>query len=130
MAKTLVNRTVIELANDSGEPPEKSLDTAGIDRYALLLAGFTDVTPGRRIRLAAAAADQALTFTAAVAIVIVSHDYPFSLRLAAGETLLGNLREFKVWCDDTADAAAVTSVLLTGNGDNVADLEVWIVEKV
>lgn len=129
MAKTLTCRTVLELVNDSGEPPEKALDTAGIDRYALLLSGFTDITPGRRIRLAAAAADQALTFTSAIAILIVSHDYPFSLRLAAGQTLLANLRQFLVFCDDTADAAAVTSVLLTGNGDNVADLEVWIVEK-
>lgn len=121
--KSATLRTLLTAVNDAGEEPEKSLDES------FVLASFTDFTPGRRIRLAAAAADQAVTFTDAIALLVVSHDYPFSLRLAAAETLLENLRSFLVWADDEDSGVHQTSVLLTGNGTNVADLEVWIIEK-
>ncbi len=121
-------RLVLQHASDTGEAPEKTLDTDGIDRVGLALRDYEDVMPGRRIRLAAAADDQAVTFTNAVGLVIVSHDYPFKLRLAAGETLMENLRAFVVWADDADDGIVQTSCLLTGNGTYAADLEVWIIE--
>lgn len=122
-------RIVTEHMNDTGDSAAKSLDSDQVNRGGLTLSGYEDATPGRRIRLGTAAADQALSFTDAIAIVIVSHDYPFSLRLAAGETLLTNLRAFVVWADDTDDGVHQTSCLLTGNGTYAADLEVWIIEK-
>lgn len=115
-------RLILEALNDTGEAAEKELDTTkDLDSY-------TDITPGRRIALAAAAADQAVAFTDAIGIVLVSHDNPFSLRLAAGETLLEDLTVFVVWGSATDDGVHQTSVLLTGNGDNIADIEVWIIE--
>ena len=122
-------RIVLQHLNDTGESPEKSIDTDSIDRAGLTLSGYEAITPGSRIKLAAAAAYQAVTFTDAIAIVIVSRDYPFSLRLAAAETLMENLRAFLVFADDTLDGVITTSFLLTGNGDNTADLEIWIIEK-
>ena len=122
-------RIVLQHLNDTGESPEKALDTDIIDQAGLVLSEYTDLTPGRRVLLAAAAADQAITFTNAIALVIVSHDNAFKLRLAAGETLLTNLRAFVVWADDEDDAVKATSVLLTGNGVTTADLELWIIEK-
>jgi hypothetical protein len=122
-------RIVLQHMNDTGDTAAKSLDTDEIDQAGLTLSGYEDLTPGRRIRLGASAADQAVAFTDALGILIVSHDYPFSLRLAAGETLLTNLRAFVVWADDTDDGVHQTSCLLTGNGSYAADLEAWIIEK-
>ena len=123
VTKSASLRLGLEALNDVGEAPEKGVDET------LDLSGYTDLTPGRRIALDPAAVDQAVTFTDAIAILIVSHDYPFSLRLVAGQALLANLRVFLVWADDELDDAHSTSVLLTGNTLNVADLEVWILEK-
>lgn len=125
--KELFLRHVLELANDTGDAPEKTLDTDLIPR-ALKLSGFTDVSPGRRVTVAPDADDQAVSFTAAIAFVAISHDYPFSLRLADGETLIPNLRSFTVFADDEDAAVLEDGVLLTGNGQNAADVEIWIVE--
>lgn len=121
--KSAVLRLLLSSIDDTGYDPSKEADAS------LTLSGYTDITPGRRLTLAAGASDQALSFTEAVGLVIISHDNPFKLRIAAGETLLTNLRRFVLWCDDEDDGARATSVLLTGNGSTPADLEVWIIEK-
>lgn len=124
----LWSRTVLEHEEAAGEAAEKTLDTNMIGPAGLSLSDYTDITPGKRVLLAPAAADQALGFTNACALLIVSRDYPFSLRLAAGETLMSNLRKFELFADDTDDGILEGPVLLTGNGTNQASLEVWIVE--
>jgi len=120
--KELALRMILQLREDLGASPEKTLDIQHS------LSSFLDATPGRMIALAPAAANQALTFTAACALVIVSRDYPFSIRLAADETLITNQRFFVSATDDEDASGLETSVLLTGNGSNTANLEVWIVE--
>lgn len=120
--KSLTLALDLSQINDVGETPAKAL----IESF--VLQGFTQFTTGR-IALAAAASDTAIAFTAAIAVIIVSHDNAFKLRIAAGETLLANLKAFVVYADDALDHVRATSVLLTGNGTTVADLEYWIVEK-
>lgn len=122
-------RIVLQHLNDTGESPEKSIDTDSIDQAGLTLSDYDALTPGARIKLAPAAADQAVLFTDAIAILIVSRDYSFSLRLAAAETLLENLRAFLVWANDTDTGIHQVSCLLTGNGADTANLEIWIIEK-
>ena len=121
--KQLTSRQILALADDTGEPSKKDFDET------LTQSGFSDLTPGRRIQLAAAASDQALTFTAGSFVKIYSHDNGFKIRLAADETLSGLIRHFCIEAQNATNAALTTSVLLTGNGSTVADLEVWIVEK-
>ena len=117
-------RTILEQVNDVGESAAKDVDEL------LALSGIENWTAGQRLVLAAAAADQAVTFTDAVALFIFSHDEPFKLRLASGGTLLANLRCFLLVGDTTTTAVHSTSVLLTGNGVSPASLEIWKVEKV
>lgn len=123
MAKQGTLSVQFENRDDTGEAVSKKLCEA------LVLSGYTQADMSKYIALAAAAADQAVTFTDAVAIILFSHDNPFQLRLAGGETLLSNLRCFVIWCDDTDDEAHSTSVLLTGNGASIANLEAIIIEK-
>lgn len=124
MAKEASLRLIVDSLNASGESPEKTLDEV------LDLAGYTGITPGRRLSLAAVAADQAVTFVGAIGLIIISHDNFFKLRLATGETLMTNLRLFVAWASDEDTALASTvNVLLTGNGTTTADIEIWIIEK-
>ena len=119
-------RLIAETFPDAGLDPQCQIDT---DEHPgpLQLIGFGEDSH-ETIFLAPAAADQAHTFTAASALVLVS-DQPFSLRLASGESLLTNLRMFVLWADDSANAAHSTRVLLTGNGDNTAKIKVLTIEQ-
>ncbi len=122
--KQLEVRTVIAQRDDIGAVDSKDFDET------TTLASFLDVTPGRRITLAAAASDTAITFTNAAFFFIRSHTNSFKLRLAAGETLMSNLIQFGPIVSNVAtNSSLATSVLLSGNGSTTADLEVWIVEK-
>ncbi len=115
-------RVIVEQSADTGDSPETSYDeTFGLDGFKEDLS--------KRILLEATGADVPLAFTSAIAILIYSLDNPFSLRLAAGEALLGNLMAFLVVCDDELDAAHVTSVLLTGNGSNQSQIRALVIEK-
>lgn len=120
--RTATLRTILEAVSDVGELPDQKLDVSAA------LDGYTDFTV-RSVPLAAAAADQAFTFTGVIAVVIASRDNPFKLRLAAGETLLANLKLFIAWAKDEATAIKTTSFLLTGNGSNTANLDMWLIEK-
>ena len=115
-------RLVLETVNDTGDTPAKSVDET------FDLTSFTDLTPGRRIALATTADDQPVAFSDAIGVVVLSHDYPFGIRLAAGETLMSNVRLFVVYADDENAGVLTGSFLLTGNGTNVADIEVWLIE--
>ena len=121
--QSLNHRLIVEHVADTGENPEKVYD----EQYTL--SEITDLTPGRRLTLAPGAADQAVAFTDCLGILITTRDYDFDLRLAAGETLLENLRTFFVASQDTDEGVHQASVLLTGNGSNEANLEIWLVEK-
>ena len=121
--KSLSTRTIVTIENDVGDISEKGFDET------LSQSGFSDVTPGRRLSLAAAADDQVLSFTAGSYLKIFSHDNGFKIRFASGETLSGLLRSFEIVATNATNGALTTSVLLTGNGSSVSDLEIWIVEK-
>lgn len=121
--KSVSARLILSALNDAGEQSAKDFDES------LILSAFTDLTPGRRIQLAAGAVDQAMTFTACIGLLIFSHDTPFKLRLAAAQAQLDNVRSFFVFCDDKDDAAHTTSVLLSGNTVTPSDVEVWVIEK-
>lgn len=122
MAKKGTLSIQFDHVDDTGESPSKKLCES------LILSGYTDATISKYIALASGASDQAVSFTDAIGVLLVS-DTPFSLRLAGGETLLTNLRAFVVWCDDALDGAAQTSVLLSGNGSSVSNIEAIILEK-
>jgi len=120
---TFTSKTTIEYTNEAGEQPSKEFDEA-----ALSLASLTGYTV-KKMLLAAAGSDVAISFTSAIGLFIYSHDNPFKLRLAAGETLMANLRKFEILADDTVDGVLATSVLLSGNTVTPSDLEIWIIEK-
>lgn len=119
-------RLLLEHINSPGEEASSSFDEALTLKGT---SGLQDVTAKRRMRLPAAASDQALTFTNAAAVILWSHDNGFKVRLGAAETLTGLLRAFVLWAKDEATAAKSTSVLLTADGTNAVDLEIWIIEK-
>ncbi len=121
--KSAALRVMLSAVNDSGMEPDKAFDES------LVLAMFNDFTPGRRIQLAAGAVDQVVAFTAALALLVFSHDNPFKLRVNDVETLLPNLRCFLIWADDKDEAAASAAVFLSGNGTTPSDVEVWVIEK-
>lgn len=124
---SLLVRLIAEYVADTGEAPSKELDTQA-STTPLTLSGFTDITPGRKLKLSPTADDYEVAFTSASVLIVFSHDYPFSYRLAAGETLVGPTRLVALAGDDDAVGALAGPVLLTGNGTNQADLEIWIVE--
>lgn len=128
-------RLILTHLEDTGAADVTLLDTSTGSALPTL-SGFEDITI-KRLRLGPTADDQAVAFTRAAGLVIVSKDYPFYYRLAADETLVGpTLLAIVLWGDNeavndnTAPAQGLTtSVLLTGNGDNEADLVVAIVES-
>lgn len=122
--KNMTIRTIIQPANDTGAEPVATFDET------VSLSGYSDMTASRRMTLAAAGSDVAVTFTNAALLFIFSHDNKFSLRLGAGQTLLQNLKQFgPVVVNDATNSALATSVLLSGNGTTPSDLEIWITEK-
>ena len=121
----VIFRFIIEHLNNPGESADKRFDDCAF------LTGLQDLVASRRLVLLAAAVNQALTFTAPAAIFIFSRNgQRFNLRMASGETLITNLKAFSLVSDDITRGVATTSLLLTGNGVNNSDLEIWIVEKV
>lgn len=122
---SLTVRLIAELIPDTGADPSCELDT-GVST-PLVLDGFDQWTQ-HRVTVAPGAADQAVTFTAAIAILVFS-DQPISIRLAAAETLVANTRLFAIVADDEVDEVHSTSILLTGNGSTEANVSVWILEK-
>lgn len=121
----IVFRTIIEHFNNPGESADNRFDDC------VYLSPLQNLTPARRLTLGAADTNIPITFTAAAALFIFSKNgQRFGLRVASGETLIPSLREFLAVSDDISRAVLTTSVLLTGNGINAADLEIWIVEKV
>jgi hypothetical protein len=124
---SLALRLILQYIADTGEAPSKEIDTQA-SPTPLVLDSFTDITPGRKLKLSPSAEDQPLSFTSAAVLVIFSHDYPFGFRLAEGSPLIQNQRLVQFAVDDVANAGVAGPVYLTGNGQNQADLEIWIVE--
>jgi hypothetical protein len=111
--------------NNPGEEADKVLP------FKAVLSELGDATCARRLQLAAAADDLPVTFGEASALYLVSRNGErFGWRLAAGETLVENQLAFLSQTRRTTDASGLqTSILLTGNGSTICDLEIWIVEK-
>lgn len=128
-------RVILTHINDTGDENRVLVDSSESSTLPTM-DGFEDLTV-KRLRLSPTADDQVVTFTRAAGLVVVAKDYPFYYRLAAGETLVGpTLVATLIWGDDpavndnTAPAQGLeTSVLLTGNGSNEADLFVGVIES-
>jgi hypothetical protein len=122
-------RLLYEMLPSQGASPGCSVDTDAdpLGGGQLSLEGL-DSARNETILLASGASEQAVTFTDAVAIILIGSG-PFSLRRATGETPFTNLRTFVVWADDTNDGVATTSVLLDGNGANQVTIQAIVVEK-
>ena len=120
-------RLLVDFMDDDGQEAAESLDT---DRLTggLVLGDYVAKSV-LDLQLGAAAVDQAVTFTAALMLLVVSSDYPFKLRLAAGQAQMPNARLWMVMTDDEDEAAHTTSILLSGNGTNPAQIKVYILEK-
>lgn len=123
--KSITLRALLESINDVGDSPSCDFDEA------VVLSGWTSDTH-KHMSLPASAADLSLGLAADAAMVFIySHDYPFSVRLKAAEKLIGPVRFFAFAADDEAAVAydaGPDAILLTGNGSNAADLEVFIIE--
>jgi len=125
--KTATLQLILALLADVGEAALTEINSADLPFTIPALQGFTTLLH-TELQLASGATDQAVSFTDAVGMFIVS-DEPFKLRLAAGEEQLDNLRAWIVWADDTADGIHQTSVLLSGNGLTAANITTYIIEK-
>lgn len=78
--------------------------------------------------LGAAASDQTLALPANTGILVVSKDYPFSVKLRSGETALAGLMMYLAAGNDGGTQIVGSgSMLLSGNGSNASRLEVWAV---
>jgi hypothetical protein len=119
---------VAEHSDDTNAQPSCVLDTNSAPSGPLQLDGFKLHSMGTII-VAPADVDKPLLFTGAVALVLLS-DEKFSLRLAAGESLLADIRSFFFMGDDADTPAHATGVCLTGNGANEAAVTYWIYEAV
>lgn len=126
MATTAALKIVAEIMADAGLDPQCLIDTDETPG-PFVLEGWT-ARVDQTIVLLPAAVDQAVSFTDAVGLLLVS-DEPFDLRLAAGETLLTNLRAFVLWADSVTDHAHSTSVLLSGKGLATASIQALIIEE-
>lgn len=112
-----------DMVNDEGEVPSKTLE------WSRTLSGFNTVTPGARRRLASDAADVELTHDEPALVLVASHDNPFALKLADGETVIDDCMLFLAVAYQTTTAMgqllATTEVLVSGNGTDAANLEHW-----
>lgn len=112
---------LVQHSDNSHGTPSKELD------QQLRLDGYSDFSV-KRLALPPGAADQAVALINCIAVVVFSHDHPFGVRLGEGETLLEHQRLWISWCA-SKDEGAVAELLLSGNGDNTANLEVWLFEQ-
>ena len=125
--KKLNVQVIAQITPDTGLEPICAVDTDSDAFAPLAITGFTEWRTAE-IQLAAAAVDTAFTFTEAVAFLLFA-DEPISLKLAAGESELTNIR-FAGWCaDDEDDDVHSTSVLLSNPGASAAQVKVLYLEK-
>lgn len=121
------NRITARLVIENQEPVGVILDSFD---ESVVLEGYKTADLNKRLQLAPSAEDVSVTFQGPGLLVIQSRDYPFGIRMAAGETLLSNLRHFSLGgADLTASVHPGGSVLLYGNGENVANLFLRVVES-
>ena len=122
-------RAIATLLDDQGDSKCADIDTDALD-VPLVLTGYK-IRSLATITLASDADDQAFTFTAAAAVMLVSQNgESFKVRIADSETLSGELLLWQAVSKGKTTAAYSTSVLLTGNGTNEAVLKAIVVEKV
>lgn len=125
--KAITVRVIVESVDDEGEVPKKLFD----ESYTL--SGYTNLTPGLQQRVGAAAADVELAHTTPAMVMVASHDNPVTIKLAAGETELEDCVLFLAVAHQSTTAmgqlVATTEVLVSGNGQDAADIEHWTVKK-
>jgi hypothetical protein len=124
--KSATLRGILELIRDTGETPSCDLDES------LVLSGWEGLTH-REFKLSAAAVDTALGLVNdSSLVIIISHDNPFSVRLKAAEKLLEDVRFFAFMATDPTaaayDVAGPSDILLTGNGTNETQLEIYTID--
>ncbi len=121
-------RVIASVAPDIGEEPSILIDTDLI--LPLALAGF----PGWKqvqVQVPVSAVDQAVTFTDAVALIVLS-DQPISVKTKAGETP-GTAQLFHSWCAKDAthacSPAGAGGILLSNPGTAIANVTILVIEK-
>jgi hypothetical protein len=125
--RKLTYRVQAKSIPDTGRDPVGELDT-DLEAAPLILTSFVG-WKRESLKIAAGTADQAFTFTDAVAMLVFA-DVPIQVRLAAGEAQPSNLRFFG-WCADDAETSChTTSILLSVPGADPANVEILFVEKV
>ena len=112
---------------DTGRVVDCELDTND-EASPLVLTGF-QTWRHERVIVPPSTADQAFTFTNAIALVLFA-SAPIGVRLVAAQALLPNLR-FYGWCaDDSAESVHATSILLTNASTTESSyIDVLIIEK-
>ena len=125
--KTIEVRVIVRQSNDEGDVPQKVFDETYI------LSGFAQCRPGERVRVASDASDTAFVHSTPAMVMLASHDYPFDVRLASGETQLTDLSLLlAVGYQSTTtmnDILSTASLLVSGNGADAADVEHWTVKQ-
>ncbi|MFA5801198.1 MAG: hypothetical protein WC911_01845 [Thermoleophilia bacterium] len=115
-------RIIAETSDDTTDTPVIWVDKT------FTLDGYT-AKETKDLVLGPTAADQILTIPDACGIVILSEDYPFSVRLASAQKLVGPVLFWSSIASDTDDKIIDVSVLLTGNGTNAAALKILVLDQ-
>lgn len=125
MAKQFNMQVVAQITPDTGLEPACVLDTDNDQFDALALADF-DEWSIRELQVAAGAVDTAVTFTDALVGVMFA-DGPLTVKVAAGETGLANLRFF-AWAAADTSGGHPTSILLSNPGASAVQVKFKYVE--
>lgn len=121
-------QAIISLMSGTGSNPVCKLDTNEELAVPLVL---TDYKVDQQATIIVGPSDTDLAYAlpaAGVILLMVLSDQPVSMRLQAGETLMGNGRFWLMVADDeeapVVDPAG-DQLLFTGNGSNEASVKIW-----
>lgn len=121
---------IVKLFRDVGAQAEAGINTNQAPNTDLQLSGFK-VRRLEHVLLEASAVDQALAFTNAAWIVLLS-DSAFSVRAAAGETEMGGTDGLHLFVlagvNERSPGVLQTSVLLTNRSGSEALVQALIIE--
>jgi len=119
---TFSARLILEQADDTGQEASKDLDKS------FPLSGLETFTCAQRIKLGASST-YTISVTDYAALVVVSHDKSFKVRIKAAEHQIVQTMLFALASEGITKGISTEDVILEGNGSNEANLEIWVVEK-
>lgn len=121
-------RQIVTLLDDAGQEGCDAIDT-GTDPFGPITIQGYKIASRSTVVLPVGAVDKFLGFVDATMLVLYGSGR-FSLRLAAGETLLTNLRLFAVAGQENDEGVISSSVLITAVETSEVTLRVVVVEAV